>query len=388
MTKLRCFGILIAAPLVLLGDQGELASLVSESVRLRGLSPIATPHEMLTRPDWTELETRLRNWIESRLPANLSALEAAFPTLEAQLTSELWRAGVFQPEKPDAAVGYVSLLKALRPAEYPNVVVVQSGVSAGCGSDVSFYLYHFTSNGRERVLDAKGSNGWGSQVMDARFSAPDPSGNRMLYLSWYGVQCASVWNGLEYRVVRLSREADHAVTVLSGTHSFVIERDVHVKIAPGELLLELTAEAMEGGFWRTHVMHYRIGVEGTERIDPVALQPQDFVHEWMLRPWSEMQARSSASVMKWHKFLHADGVGGEYEVVQRCEERPGVTQIGVRIWHIGDQEVPEPLIVYFLVEDNGDYRFKMSEVSFDRQPGCPGESEASYDKLPSLFKKP
>jgi hypothetical protein len=120
----------------------------------------------------------------------------------------------------------------------------------------------------------------------------------------------------------------------------------------------------------------------------VALQPQDFVHEWLLRPWSEMQPRSSDSVAKWHKFFYADYVSGEYELVQPCRERPAITQIGVGIGYIGEQEIPEPLRVYFLVEDKGDYRFKMSEISFDRQPRCPGESQASYDNPPSLFKKP
>ncbi|HLN00048.1 MAG TPA: hypothetical protein VK335_12240 [Bryobacteraceae bacterium] len=390
MAKLWFCGVLITAPLVLWADHGELNRLIAESTRLRELTPNANPYEdhfgRLTRPDWTELENRLRDWIESRLPANISTLGAALPTMEAQLTSELRRAAVFQPENPDAVVGHVSMLKVSRPVEYPNVVAVQSGISVPCGSDVTFHLYRFTSTGRERVLDANGSSNWGNDGLDTRFSAPDPAGNRVLYLSWYGVQCASVWDGLEYRVIRLSPEADHAVTVLSDIHTFVIDEDVHVKITPDELLLELTAEAMEGGFRRTYVMHYRISA-GTERIDPVALQPQDFVHEWLTRSWSEMQSRSSASVAKWHKFLHADYVGGEYAFVQPCKERPGITQVGVGMRSVGDLEFPEPLGVCFLVEDMGDYRFKMSEVSFDRQPGCPGESYASYDNPPSLFKK-
>jgi hypothetical protein len=393
MVKLWCCGILILGPFVLLGDQGALESLVAESVRLRGLTPIAVQHHdhfnEVTRGDWTELENRLRNWIESRLPANLSILETAFPSLQAQMTAELWRAGVFEPDRPGGAVGYISLLNVLHPAEYPNVMIIQTGISVPCGSDVSFYLYRFSSSGWERVLDLNGGGKYGNHLLNAQFSAPDASGNRLFYLSWDGVQCASVWNALEYRVVRLSPDAGRAVAVFSDTHSFVIDENLeHVKITPDELLLELMAGAMEGGFRRTYVLHYGIAAAGAERIDPVALQPQDFVHEWLLRPWSEMQSRSSDSVAKWHKFLHADYVGGEYEFVQPCMERPGITQIGVGIGYIGDRDIPEPLRVYFLVEDKGDYRFKMSEVSFDRQPGCPGESYAIYDNPPSLFKKP
>jgi hypothetical protein len=132
-------------------------------------------------------------------------------------------------------------------------------------------------------------------------------------------------------------------------------------------------------------MHYNIGSDCVQRIDPVALQPQDFVHEWMTRPWGEMQSRSSDGLEKWHKFLHGDG--GEYEFVQPCAERSGVTQIGAAFGAIGELETPEPLSVYFLVEDHGGYSYKMSEISFDRQEGCPGETAATYDNLPSLFPK-
>ena len=368
----------MAAPLGLFGALEVPPDVVAESVRLRGLSE-------LKRPDWTEFQNRLRNWLESRLPADISTLEAALPTLEARLTSELSRAGMLASSHDVA--GYVSVLKVSRPAEHPNTVIIESGISVGCGSDVSFDLYRFSSNSWERVLDAHGTAEWGNELLENRFSAPDPVGNRVLYLSWFGVQCGSAWDVLEYRVVRLSPEADRAEAVLSGTHSYVIGGDMNVKITPDELLLEVEAEAMEGGYHRTHVLHYPISGEDNARIDPVALQPQDFVHEWLIQPWSEMQSRSSASVEKWHKFLHADWGFGEYGFVQPCEERKGVTQISVGISNIADREIPEPLEVYFLVEDKGDYRFEMSEVSFVRQPGCPGETSADYNHRPSLFKK-
>ena len=100
-----------------------------------------------------------------------------------------------------------------------------------------------------------------------------------------------------------------------------------------------------------------------------------------------MQARCAPSLAKLHKLLHADYIGGEYEFVQNCSDRPGFTQVALDIGFMGQREIPEPMHVYFVVEALGEYRFKMAEVSFDRQPGCPGESYASYDNPPSLFKK-
>jgi hypothetical protein len=178
------------------------------------------------------------------------------------------------------------------------------------------------------------------------------------------------------------------VPLFSSTHTFVGDDGVHVKLTSEELQLEIVAEALEGGSRRTHEMRYKIKSEGVERIDPVALQPQDFVHEWMIRPWEEMQSRSSEGVVKWHKFLHADLVFGEYDTVQPCIYRPGFTEVGVELRSLGDREIPEPLVVNFLIQDKGNYSYEMSEIIFYPQDDCPGESPpVDYTELPSLFKK-
>jgi hypothetical protein len=61
--------------------QDALARLVAESVPLRVSEQI----------DRTKQKDALRDWIESRLPANLKELDASFGNLEAQLNSELER---------------------------------------------------------------------------------------------------------------------------------------------------------------------------------------------------------------------------------------------------------------------------------------------------------
>jgi hypothetical protein len=383
MAKWWCILLLSVAPVVF-GQQPELNRLVAESMRLR--EQFRQDPGKVTRPDWAKLKHLLCDWIESRLPANLPSLDREYQGLESQLTAELWKAVVLEPDRASARAGYVSSVKLSRPAEYPETLLVEAGITVSCGFDVSLYLYRFKANSRSRLLEADGARENGDELSDIRFSAPDKSGSRLLYASWFGVQCASFWNVLDYRLFRIDAEGDHARPTLSERHSyFGYESDV--RRAPEELLVELSDRAIEGGFRRTYVMHYSIGADSVQRVDPVALRPQDFVHEWMLRPWSEMQSRSSAALEKWHRFLHADPVYGEYELAQPCAERPGVTQTGVAFDSIGELEIPKPLSVYFLVEDQGDYRYKMSEISFDRQEGCPGETPATYDNLPSLFPK-
>jgi hypothetical protein len=381
MLKWLCILLLGVAPAVF-GQRTELDGLLAESRRLRERDDGAK----VTRPDWINLKHALRDWIESRLPANLPALDREYRGLEAQLTAELQRAGAFETEKPSAEAGYVGLVRLSRPPEYPGALVVEASVTVPCGSDASIYVYRFTASARSRLLEADGARENGDGLSDIRFSAPDNSGSGLFYASWFAVQCASVWDVLDYRLFRIDARSEGAMPIFSGSHTYTLF-DAQVKLTPGDLLLELQAEALGAGWRRTYVLHYRIGPDSVQRIDPVALQPQDFVHEWMIRPWDEMQPRSAAALEKWRRFLHADYVFGEYEFAQPCSERPGATQIGVALENIGEREMPQPLSVYFLVEDPGGYRYKMSEVSFNRQEGCPGETEATYDNPPSLFPK-
>jgi hypothetical protein len=381
---------LLFATRVLLAQTAPLERLAAESTQLRAFSPIAKaddpsfPDEF-KRNKWTPVETALRDWIESRLPANRTELDRALPQLNSQLTADLWRAGLFEPEKPVAFAGYVSDLTISRPAEDANLLIVRTAMTVPCGADDSFYLYRYSSAGWTRLLESANTGDIGNYLLDLQVSLPGSSGSRLVSAMWDGASCASVWNGLGYHVYRINPSWDRAVPVFSGDHEMVIDEDLNVKLDPAELLLEFASGALEPGFRRRTVLHYAIGAEGGQRLDPVALQPQDFVHEWLISPWDDMKSRSAGDLAKWHKFLH--DISGEYEIVQPCSDRADFTQVGVLIESIGDRESPEPLSVYFMVRDHGGHRYEMSEIGYDRQEGCPGETQADLEHSPSLFNK-
>jgi hypothetical protein len=48
-----------------------------------------------------------------------------------------------------------------------------------------------------------------------------------------------------------------------------------------------------------------------------------------------------------------------------------------------DRELPEPLRVYFLIQQKEKCRFQMTGIGFHRQGGCPGEAAPSTER-PSL----
>ena len=107
------------------------------------------------------------------------------------------------------------------------------------------------------------------------------------------------------------------------------------------------------------------------------------------RECSKQMERVSGEMNSWRRrfrFRIRQGAtsstppGTRYVIAQPCADRAaGFTQIVVDMSQVGT--------VSFLVRDKGDYHYEMSEISYNRQPGCPGETYATYDKFPSLFKK-
>jgi hypothetical protein len=133
--------------------------------------------------------------------------------------------------------------------------------------------------------------------------------------------------------------------------------------------MEVRDRSIDGGIHnRAHVLHFKATGSTAERVDPVALQPQDFADEWLTRPWAEMESRSAESgrdkLKKWHEFLAGDFVAGEFHFVQQCREQADQWQVAIDLGWIKGKE--------------------LTGISFDRQEGCPGESQPNSDS-PTLF---
>ncbi len=126
------------------------------------------------------------------------------------------------------------------------------------------------------------------------------------------------------------------------------------------------------------------------RIDPVALQPQDFVDEWLTHPWPEMESRSAGAsrdkLEKWHNFLSGDFVAGDINIVQPCTEKPDDWKIAVSFQWVAGKQLPEQFKLYFLVHGLGKYRFEMTAISFEPSTNCPGETPPGSEN-PSLFQE-
>lgn len=295
--------------------------------------------------------------------------------------AELSHAGMLPRANAAEEYGYVGRLELSRPPELPESVLIIEGITTPCGTADSVYLYDYSGGPERRILESRGVSERDETVISAYFSSLDDSGNRLFLALRHATQCGSSWNNLSYELFRLSPGAILATTILSGDDG--IRSGVHdayrVQLKPDEVLIELRGRSMDPRVRdRTHVLRFRIGPSAAVRIDPVALQPQDFVDEWLTRPWMEMASRSSAADLdeleRWHGFLSGDSDTAEIRVVQPCADKPVDWKIALTMEWISGKKMPEPFTLYFRVHGLGQYRFEMAAISFHPQDGCPGET--------------
>jgi len=339
----------------------------------------------------------LLSWIESQLPMGRSAIAIKSSDWEAAMRRQLASAGIAekeaettagqpaeQPDFDDPGFNDVNVALTWKP-ELLGMLFVTGTVGVRCGGDQAVYGYRFDANGWARVITDHPASDFGYGWSALEVSDADSQGRRLLLTHRSSVQCASTWMRMTYSVFRMASDATTPpVSLLSGVHSFWMGNEddgLVFALKPEELILELLDSSVDGGIHnRTQIHRYNF-VDGVKRLEPVALQPQDFAEEWLTQPWSEMRSMSLPETQKWHGKYHNQA--GEYSNVVPCAAEPDRWSIGFHVAQIDGRTLPEPFQVNFLVRDLGNYRFEMEAGSDTEFEGCPGEGSPS-DKHPWL----
>src|SRR5579863_7256635 len=95
-------------------NRGSMRRLVILLIAVSALCAQETPLTRLKREaersksskEVTAVHAALRDWIESRLPADKGALDVEFPSLEGAMTKDLESAGLAEPKEPDPEQGF------------------------------------------------------------------------------------------------------------------------------------------------------------------------------------------------------------------------------------------------------------------------------------------
>lgn len=331
------------------------------------------------------LHQALRDWVESRLPQSLAQL-ATIPAIDRAITRDLAAVG-FRKEsgdRHDIRPG-LPLASIKRLSEDANKVLVTTDVTVPCGVYSFAYLYDYSTGSRRQILEDRPTREHDESVNSIRVSPPGTHAGQLIVVFRSAVQCGSSWGRLSYHLATWSPSENVARRALDAEHDiwFGAEHPYQARLAADDLLLEFRSWSFDGRMSdRAHVLHYHLSNGLFLRVDPVALRPQDFVDEWLTRPWSEMASRSSdaAKLERWHQRLASDHPSPYINVVQRCPQS-GLWQIGVSFSKKHDEET----VFWFLVQSRPGYHFLMKIVGLERQPGCPGEASPDFTPGPSLF---
>ncbi|HTR39124.1 MAG TPA: hypothetical protein VMH80_24780 [Bryobacteraceae bacterium] len=343
----------------------------------------------------------LRDWIESRLPElGERDNQGAF---ESRVNSELRAAGLmFDPTHASASdpwsMEYLGYLNPVRVQRSSVFVVVVTSLGIQCGEDESAYVYAWSGDGWQRVLqneqnDYRESAYKPQFLNDVVISPWNPSNNYVALTLGVQTWCASAWHDVYYRAYRLGGDP-LARPLVSGEELAYLGSDQAIRgsVTTDDVLIQYNGPSIDGGILvRPHIRHYRIDGPEAKRIAPLALRPRDFVDEWLTHEWREAafwsESANRRGMLAWHEKLHKDNVHGEFIYpTMHCPATPDLWQVGV---DFSDPPTPigePPKGVYFTVRWRPPYEFSMVQVTDTSSEACNREDREADDDPQTLFR--
>jgi hypothetical protein len=347
-------------------------------------------------PELTILKHQIRDWVESQI-AKLNA-DSDLTQASAKIDSDLDRVKLGSDDG-EPRLGGIDSVSLEHPKGDQSWLSFKSIVELdSCGRDSSLYLYEWRGGQWTRRLEIEHDDYGGHYgpiefITSVEVSRPDDYQNRLVLVLGNSWGCASMWQGVSYvlfRVVGLAKTLlDGSDTVYMGSN----DDSYHGRLEPDGALIEHLGWSTDTGVLiRRHVLHYKVDGDSVRRVEPIALDAQDFVDEWLSSKWADVAPFSDPKLESIHANLsgsdpkledsraelHAANVDGGFQIVQRCTENPNRWQVAFDFEDETD---------YFLVEQRGEYSFRMIDISDERQSGCPGEGKPRQvgDPSPTLF---
>jgi len=347
-------------------------------------------------PELTPVKQQLRVWIEKRI-ASIGE-HADFAALTRQLNEALSAAQLTcgnaqtarkrceeklggEATEPDAR-GYLGDV-AMSLANAGRYLVVKTDVGVRCGFDESAYVYERRGAQWQLLLASEQDRYGEKEYSPQNFLAIDvspvtasgPARPPLILTLGLSPWCSSNWQVLYARLWRASPSNPTPAPLLDTTDTLYLDDDsvTGSRVTDNDVLFEYHGNSVDDTeLVRPHVMHYRVlGGDRLSRVPPVALNPSDFVDEWLTRPWTESGQWSDAGVLTaWYRVLHKRSglTMGEFDGdTTRCRNDSTLWQVGLRI---ADAKTDLDPPLHFLVRWLPPYRFAITGISRQPYRGC------------------
>jgi len=193
---------------------------------------------------------------------------------------------------------------------------------------------------------------------------------------------------MTYKVFRFDCDNGVAQQALAGEEGvWLDEKEPLFVLTPTEMTVEFVDFSVSRGVHhRTRVKRYALAPTA-QRVDPFALQPQDFAEEWLTGPWTEMESQSAPATHVLHEALGGGFVLGDYLEFTQCASDQPVWLAAFKISSVKDKDLPKPGELYLQVRDLGDHRYRMESASSIRPASCKAEPGDPSDKHPWLSEE-
>lgn len=378
-------------------------------------------------PELNVVKTALRLWAESRferfqpfVPISDGAFRSAtgLDALEARLNADLKNADLTcdgvkaspqrcgDPGPPgyggrESSRGYIGGV-SLQFLEDNRYLLLETTVGIVCGYDQSAYLYEW-QDGRWKLIFASETDDYRNkhyepqefisvETSPSNVAWNEPVSRPPLVLTLgFSPWCSSNWNVLYARLWRASPTTVATKPLLDISPTLYLGDEPSTtagRVTDHDLLIQFEGDGTDGGP-RTHVAHYAIGDnDRLERIAPVALNPGDFVDEWLRQPWAESVKWSAPREQdKQHRWYDAFHKGVEFVLGQsdeaplRCEDDPTLWQVSLTE-HAGPKN-PE-VSGYFIVRWMAPYQFTLVDIRNEKSRDC-DIADPMRDNVGTLF---
>jgi len=252
-------------------------------------------------------------------------------------------------------------------------VLTQFGIPYGADAELDIFslqkdawkpVVNFTSEPYKRISG-------GFEAFEYKISPPGPKNSWFLVATHVNPWPTSCWQTLFIDAIRPD-EIGMSYPLFHEEHWGYICDDVP------PYLRSVTADTFqvrfsmpsvdESALSSVSVMTYKVHDDHAVRIQPVALNPVNFVDEWMRTPWRDAQDWSApghlADLRKAHTIQH---LSGDFTAYRSCSS----TSLNEVEFGEEDEKTDKERSRFFLVRQNGNI-FQMARASNHHDPSCNG----------------
>jgi hypothetical protein len=357
----------------------------------------------------TLAKRQLREWVERQLPPTDSV---DVGPLNARLKARLQAADLVGPSdcsnpapgdashpgppesRRSEACGYVGDMRVEQAEggrDGPYLTLTTAFDNAWCGVDGSAYLFQRKDGGWRLVWESEENAEAATYspapitrvliarrfTLDGEKSPPPP----LVLTLGSALGCEGTWGSVRYRLWRVHDGEPRPPPLLSRTDGFWMGNDRYpdARLLPDDLLVEYRNRGVDGGVHnRTFIAHFRIGDDDKiQRVAPVALNPRDFVDEWLTQPWQYASAWTEPRLggrirQARERILNGASngfVSGTFAGPPlRCKSDPNLWQVGFTPDE--GKDFSDGPALYFVVRWMAPYRFTLVDAARGPRPRC------------------